>query len=481
MKLALQSSIQPKKITAPGPQGLPIVGNLPLLSKYKHQHQALTDLAKKYGDVFQIRIGVRPVVVLNGLETLRQALLKQQVDFAGRPNFYTLQAVFQGRAIGARDYGLLWKRHREITVNAMHIFLTRETTPIDKQVIEEAAELANIFLNYGGQPFDPEMDIGLNVANVMLRILFGERNSREDQDCIDLIKAAPGFIANVAGALIADFMPQARVFCEPGLKKFNHALNVMERLILKRVKAQWDSYDPENLQNMTHALFKAASEIDETEKQTLGLTEDLLVEASTQEMMGTALQPTFPLLRWTLLYMIAYPDVQAEVQQELDEVLGKEQQMGWEHRKKLPYTEACLFEIMRHVPCFPLTIPHATTTDTTLNGYFIPKNTPILVNLYSLTRDEHYWEEPEKFNPRRFLTESGEIREDLLDKYYPFGLGKRRCLGEHLGRLEMFIFFSNLMHRCKFEKVTGEILSFDGIPGTMLYPEKYQVIVKPRL
>jgi cytochrome P450 len=313
----------------------------------------------------------------------------------------------------------------------------------------------------------------------MFRILFGDKNCRDDEDCVALVKYAKDFAGNTVGSLIVDFMPQARILCGPGINKFLNATYIMERLILKKLKEHRESYDPENLKNMTDALLKAANEADESERQ-LGINESLLVEGTTQEMMGTGLQPMFPLLRWAVLYMIAYPDIQAQVQQELDAVIGKEQQVCFEDRSKLPFTEACIHEIMRHAPLFPVTIPHSTTTDTTINDYFIPKNTFVLVNLYSLTRDERYWKEPEKFEPRRFLTDRGKIRDDLVDKFYPFGLGKRRCFGEYLGRLEMFIFFSNLLHKCKIERVAGEKLSLDGVPGTMLHTEDYQIVVKPR-
>lgn len=479
MALKLQSFTQSKKI--PGAPVLPIIGSLPFLGK--HQYLTLTNLAKKHGDVFQIRIFSNTVVVLNRLETIRQALLRQQDDFAGRPQLYTLQNLIGGNSLGGRDYGLLWKRHREIAVSALHKFLDNKI--IEQQVMEEAFELMNILLNYKGQPFDPEIDLGLSVANVMSKILFGEKYSRDDQDLIALVQYAKVFTSNnTSGALIAAMnlinVPQVHKFFKQKLEKWLDITKLLQRVIIKKLKEHQASYNPENLRGVADALLKAASEIDESDKQTLGLTEERIARGTVEEMMGTGLQPIAPILRWILLYMIAYPDIQAEVQQELDSVVGREQRVYYEDRKKLPFTEACIYEILRHAPYFPITIPHSTTTDTTINGYFIPKDTSVLINLYSLTRDERYWEEPEKFNPQRFLTESGEVREDLLDKYYPFGLGKRRCLAEHLGRLEIFIFFSNLMHRCKFESFAGEQLSFEGIQGAVVTPKAHKVIVKRR-
>jgi cytochrome P450 len=481
MKLELRPSIQPKKITAPGPHGLPIIGNL--LSMGRYPYITFTNLAKEYGDIFQIHIFSQPVVVLNRLETIREALLKQQEDFAGRPDFFTLRNAVRGRAIGGREYGLQWKRHREITINALHMFVTSKTASLEQKVMEEASELVNIFLNYKGQPFEPTMEVNLSVANVMVQILFGERCNRDDQDFIAFTKFAKDFPQNSGGALLADFVPQTRIFFETfgqGLHKWRNALNMLEIFVLKKLKEYRDSYDPENLRGMVDALLKAVNELDESEKQTLNLTEKVIVEGTPQEMMGTGLQPIAPLICWAILYILANPDIQTKVHQELDTVVGRERQVCLADRKKLPFIEACIHEILRHAPSFPLALPNATTTDTTINGHFIPKDTPVFINLYGLTRDECYWEEPEKFNPHRFLTDTGEIREDLLDKYYPFGIGKRRCLGEYLGRIEIFTFIANLMQKCTFERVSGEQVSFEGTPGAILMPMNFKVIVKPR-
>ncbi len=476
MKLGLPYPTQSKKIPPPGPRGLPIVGMLPFMGD--RIHQTFTNLAKKYGDIYQIPMGFQTVVVLNGLETIRQAALDKQGDFAGRPRLYILETAARGLSVGAGDYGPRWKKHREIAGKAMHMFLCQPGV-IEQQVTEQAVELANTLLSYKGQPFDPESHIGLAVGGVIFRILFGERG-RDDEDFVEMVKLTKDFVITALDITKADFLPPTRIFYRKSFQQFNYIAALLERLILKKIKEHKDSHDPESLRDMTDALLKISSELDESEKQTLSLTEDLVVSATLQESFGSAIEPIVSVLNWAVFYMIAYPDIQAQIQQELDEVVGRERQPCYEDRKRLPFTEACIHEIMRHATLQPLGLPHYTTTDTTINGYFIPKNTTVFFNLYGLTRDERYWKEPEKFNPRRFLSESSEVRTDLLDRYYQFGIGKRRCIGENLSRLEIFMFLTNLMQKCKFESVAGEKLSFDGIPGFFVNPEKYKVIVKPR-
>ena len=476
MQLKLHSSSQSNQIKPPGPPPLPILGNLPLMSKFRHVR--FTNLAKKYGDIFQLHVFSRPIVVFNRIESIRQALQKE--NFAYRPNSLILKIAVNGRTIGGRDYGQLWKRHREITVNALHKAFSCNIDLIEQQVIQEAGKLANIFLSYEGQPFDPKLEMGISAGNALISIFFDEKNNRVDRDFIGFIKGIPKIVSNRVAAL-ADFVGPAGIFFAPFLLRNIGCVISFEKLMAKYEQANRRSYDPKNLRNVTDALLKAASEIDESEKQTLGLDESLLVGGTTRELVSTGTQFIFAILRWAVLYAIAYPEIQAQIQQELDEVIGRERSVRLEDRHKLPFTEAFIHEMLRHAPIVPFgPLPHAAGNDSTINGYFIAKKTPVLINLYSLTRDERYWQEPEKFNPHRFLSENGKIREDLLDKYYPFGIGKRRCFGEHLSRLEIFLFITNLMHQCKFARVAGEELSFNGKEGIIIHPKEYNVIVKPR-
>lgn len=54
-------------------------------------------------------------------------------------------------------------------------------------------------------------------------------------------------------------------------------------------------------------------------------------------------------------------------------------------------------------------------------GYTIPKGTVVLPNLWSVHRDHTVWDDPDSFNPTRFLDTEGK----LLRKecFIPFGIG----------------------------------------------------------
>ncbi|MGK7894096.1 MAG: cytochrome P450, partial [Xenococcus sp. (in: cyanobacteria)] len=475
------------KIAPPGPPALPFVGMLPFLGK--HLHLELHQLAKKYGNIFQLRVGGRKLIVLSGLETIKQALVKQQDSFNARAEFDIYQQPPQCTMLELKS-GEFWEKHHDAIIPVMHTFLGCKSDLHQSWVLEEAADLANIFINSAGQSFDPNFYLPLATLSFMQRLMFSRRGSLDDsEENTDFVaiahilsKIPPGTLDVTKIAIFpAIWRPLFILSRWKSLRNFAKAVTAMGDYVAKNVEQHGESFDPENLRDITDGLLKASSEQTESDQKNFRLSENDIVMGTLSQFTGAGTEFPRMILHWALLYMIIYPDIQAAIQQELDEVVGRDQQPSLNHRGKLPFTEACINEIFRHAS--PTNLPavtYGTISDTTLSGYFIPQKTPVLVNYYSLTRDERYWQEPEQFNPYRFLDENGKLRRNLLDKFYPFGIGPRRCLGEYLGRLQIFLFFTNLVHRCKFEQVSGEKLSLEPQPGFFAGPQKYRVIVKPR-
>ncbi|MFB2771964.1 cytochrome P450, partial [Pelatocladus sp. BLCC-F211] len=453
------TSTQLNKIAHPKPPTVHLVDMWPLLGK--HLHLALNQLAKKYGNIFQIRVGAKTLVVLNGLETIKEALVKQQDSFNARADFDIFQQPPQSQFLELKS-GESWRKHHTILGKIIHTFVVNRSDVFESWAIEEAVDLTNIFLKFSGKPFDPDLYMPLATLSCMQRQIFGKRGNLDDpQEDMEFVSTAYTlkYIPTVLEAVRLEHIPK---ICQPiyrlsrwkSLRNFLKGLAALEKYVSKNVDQHRESLDPENLRDITDALFKASSELTESDRNDLRLNENDIVNGSLMQLAGAGAGLASFMLRWGVLYMITHPAIQTAIHRELDEVVGREQQPSLEHRGKLPLMEACINEIFRHSSITTLPpITYATTTDVVLEGCFIPQNTPLLVNYYGLTRDERYWEEPEQFNPYRFLDENGKLRKNLLDKFYPFGIGSRRCIGEYIGRLLIFTFFTNLMHKCKFEKV----------------------------
>lgn len=88
----------------------------------------------------------------------------------------------------------------------------------------------------------------------------------------------------------------------------------------------------------------------------------------------------------------------------------------------MPYVEAVLHETLRYCNIVPLGIFRATSQDTVVHGYTIPKGTMVITNLYSVHFDEKYWSNPDVFCPERFIDCSGNFVK--LDAFLPFSVGR---------------------------------------------------------
>ena len=475
------------KIAPPGPPALPFVSMLPFLGK--HLHRELHQLAKKYGNIYQLHVGGRKLLVLNGLEAIKEGLVNQQGSFSARADFDLFKQPPQCYFMEMKN-GEFWKKHRNIVGRVMHTFVGGQSDILESWAIEEAADLANMFISFGDKPFNPNLYMPLATLSFMQRLLFNKRGSlNNSQEDTNFVATAHGLRKVANGALTLTNLEMVSVIWRPilmlshckSLRDFFQAVSAMEAYLSQNIKQHKESFAPENLRDITDALLKTSSEQTELDRKNFRLGPDDIVKGTLSQFAAAGTEFPKLILHWGLLYMISYPEIQAQIQKELDEVVGPEQQPSLSHRGKLPFTEACINEIFRHAsPTNVPAVPYETISDTTLLGYFIPQNTPVLVNYYSLTRDERYWEEPEQFNPYRFLDENGKLRKELLDKFYPFGIGPRRCIGEYLGLLQIFLFFTNLMHKCKFEKVAVEKLSLEPQPGFFMSPKDYRVVAKPR-
>lgn len=92
---------------------------------------------------------------------------------------------------------------------------------------------------------------------------------------------------------------------------------------------------------------------------------------------------------------------------------------------RMPFTEATMLEVLRKSSMVPLGLMHTALEDTEFKGYFLPKRTVLLFNLYEIHHNVEYWKDPQNFRPERFINEDGSFRKD--DHVIPFFTGKRSC------------------------------------------------------
>ena len=125
-----------------------------------------------------------------------------------------------------------------------------------------------------------------------------------------------------------------------------------------------------------------------------------------------------------------------------------------EDKQCLPYTMATIFEIQRcgNIATLGGSTMHRNLQATTLNGYYIPKNSYIAANFYAVHVDERSFPDPSRFDPTRFLSNDQKSVHRPAE-FIPFSIGKKSCPGESLANMELFLFFSNLVRQYDFQVI----------------------------
>lgn len=203
-----------KHLSLPGPWSFPIIGNL--LQLGDHPYLTFIEMRKKYGDVFLIKLGMVPVVVVNGMDMVKQVLLKDGEHFAGRPKMHTFSFLAEGKSFSfSVNYGESWKLHKKIASNALRTFSKAEAKAstcsclLEEHVIEEVSELVKVFAELTSKEgsFDPRNAITCAVANVVCALCFGKRYDHSDEEFIRIIKTNDDLLKASSAANPADFIP----------------------------------------------------------------------------------------------------------------------------------------------------------------------------------------------------------------------------------------------------------------------------------
>ncbi|XP_049633843.1 cytochrome P450 1A1-like [Suncus etruscus] len=460
----------------PGPWGWPLLGHA--LTLGKNPHLVLSRMSQLYGDVLEIRIGSTPVVVLSGLDTIRQALVRQGDDFKGRPDFYSFTLVTEGQSLTFNpDSGPVWAARRRLAQNALKSFAiasdptSSSSCYLEEHVSKEAEYLIGKFqeLMAGTGHFDAYRYVVVSVANVICAICFGQRFDHDDQEFLSLVDLSNEFGEIVASGNPADFIPILRYLPNPTLATFKDLNNKFYNLMQKMVKEHYKKFEKGHIRDITDSLIDHCQDKKLDENANMQLSDEKIVNV-VMDLFGAGFDTVTTALSWALLYLVTNPGIQKKIQKELDTVIGGVRQPRLSDRFQLPYLEAFILETFRHSSFVPFTIPHSTTRDTSLLGFYIPKERCIFVNQWQINHDPKLWDDPSAFRPERFLTEDGTIDKTASEKVILFGMGKRKCLGETIARWEIFLFLAILLQRVEFSVTPGVEVDLTPIYGlTMKY------------
>ncbi|XP_062127854.1 probable cytochrome P450 305a1 [Drosophila sulfurigaster albostrigata] len=482
---SLVKSMRRPKNFPPGPGFLPWLGNTLQFRREARaaggQHKLFEQWSKRYqSQLLGLKLGQEYVVVALGHELVREVQLQEV--FEGRPDnfFLRLRTMGTRKGITCTD-GQLWYEHRNFAMKQMrHVGYGR--SQMEQQIEHEADELLQQLSATQAAPIEPVNWLAQSVLNVLWCLIAGERIANaEDSTLHRLLELMNrrSRLFDISGGLLAQF-PWLRHVAPNRtgynlIRELNAELHGFFMVTINEHRRRMLECEKRGEQLPESDLIYAYLLEMQQQKQNSNSFNETQLVMTILDFFIAGSQTTSNTINLALMVLAMRPDVQQQLHAEVA-ANTSETTDAFPHlsrREAFHYMDAFIMEVQRFFHITPITGPRRALWNTKLGQYDIPRNATILISLRSVHLDEAHWKEPHEFRPERFIDGAGKCCKD--EYFMPFGLGRRRCLGDALARACIFSFLVRIVQHFRIVLPAGETPSFVLQPGITLTPKPYKV------
>ncbi|XP_023525669.1 cytochrome P450 705A22-like [Cucurbita pepo subsp. pepo] len=416
----------------PSPPALPLIGHLHYFSPYVSK--SFHNLVTRYGDLLFLRLGnIRCLVVASA--TYAEEIYKiQDVTFSSRPKFaFGDELPYANAGFFGAEYGGYWRFMKKLTMTEL---LSQRQVERSRGVRRDEMVKFLVKLAECGERNDA-VDLGAELIrlanNSICRLLMSTRccgNDDEAETIRTLVRETMEVATKVSFGNVFGGPLEKLAFWLFGRQVRDLTLRydeILEKVLKQHEhRAKEDDFDREDRDLMDILLRVYRDENSEfkiTRTHIKAFFLDLLLGGT-----GTSTE----VAQWVMSELLNHPKVFNKLRNEIDSVIGTTKLVGEDDVPNLPYLQAVVKETLRLYPAVPIAM-RACRQDCKINGFDVPKDTMVAVNLFTIMRDPKVWENPNEFDPERFTGEERyEIKGQQSFKFVPFGGGRRACPGSTL-------------------------------------------------
>ncbi|PFH48459.1 hypothetical protein AMATHDRAFT_5761 [Amanita thiersii Skay4041] len=469
----------------PGPEGLPLIG----LWKLPSDKPWLTyggDWAKKYGDMIFFKSFMSSFLVLNSAKRVRDIMDQRSSRYSSRPHLVMIMELMGWEDnFALMPYGSRWRRRRRAFHESFH------SGVISQYQSSQTREVQTFLHNLLGTPQHFKSHIRFMFGATILDIIYGIKvmdwknvylTATEESVAGAVTAVTPGsFLVDVIPALkyVPSWFPGA------GFKRFAE----YQKRLYQFTTLDTFKYVKESIANGTarpSVVGNTLQHLSEDMPDDARREEEAIVRQMAIVAYSAGIDTSSAATLTFFCAMAMYPDVQKKAQMEIDAVVGHDRLPSLEDRDSLHYVNAIVKEITRWLPTAPLGLPHQSTEDDVYDGYFIPKGTVIIGNIWSIMRDPEMFPEPEEFRPERFLKNGKFCLSSALDpQTVVFGFGRRICPGRFLSDSLLYLTVASVLATFDILPPVDEHghlvnLSIETTGGLVAHPIADKYSIKPR-
>ncbi|KAF7847357.1 hypothetical protein BT93_L3057 [Corymbia citriodora subsp. variegata] len=470
-----------KRNLPPAPPSLPIIGHL-LLVKEPVQ-RTLQSLSDRYGPVFSLSFGSRPVVIVSSPSAAEECFTKNDVVLANRPCMLAGEIMlYSNTTISTAPYGPHWRNLRRLTtleILAPHCLASSLTVRQEevRLLVRSLYEVASSARDSGCARVEMRSRLQEMSFSIIMRMISGKRYFGAAADAGDA-KVARQFrevineIFELSGTDPGDFLPVLRKVVdlkgrERRMVDVAKRSDVILQGMIDELRSRRKRSDGDRKVESKMMIDYMLSE---------GYSDDI-IKGHILTILCAGTDTSAVTIEWTMSLLLNHPNIMQKAQAELDDIVGRDCLVDEADIHKLPYLQNIINEALRLFPPAPLLVPHESAKDCMIGGFDVPRGTMILVNAWAIQRDPKVWDDPTSFKPERYEG----LKEDHAYRLLPFGMGRRSCPGVGLANRVVGLTLAALIQCFEWERVSEEPVDLsEGTGMTMPKREPLEAMCKAR-
>ena len=450
---------RPKTPAPPTPPSAGLKGIFALARSGPARLAGLTEMVKRHGEIFFVGVKGRPggQLIVSDAEAAHRILVANQRNYPKSPMYQMLEP-FIGKGLVTSE-GELWRRQRRLAQPAFHKPQIAAMASTMTGVAEETADRWQGFADRG-----ETVDVAAQMARLTLAIAARTLFGADLAGGLDTFGTDLTEVLRWADKQTTSLVSLPRTWPTPGNLRFRRALARLDATVWRIIDARRAAPEPGT---DLLGMLLSARDADTGEGM-----DDQQLRDEVMTLLLAGHETTANTLAWTFLLLGKNPEAAARLHAELDTVLAG-RTPSLEDLSRLGYTTRVIDEALRLYPP-AWAVGRRAADDDTLCGYEVAKGTDITLSIYSIHRSPEYWENPDAFDPDRFLPERSEGRPRLA--FLPFGAGPRQCMGNHFALAEAPLVLATLAQRFEVKVAEGHRVAIDptltlrplgGVPATL--------------
>jgi enediyne biosynthesis protein E7 len=414
----------------PHPKDYPVLGSVP--SFIRDTPQTFVDGWKECGDVVRFR-GIRPMVLVSHPDSVKHVLEDNSENYRRSDTVTEALSMLLGESSFTAQ-GDAWRRRARF----VHPLLSPDRIPRLSERVAAAAAAMSERLDRAAESgqtvdlYDEALTMSLDAA---ARILFGEGRGGDFDRFREAAVTANEYV--IAKTMAVGGPPDVRV--RPAYRRYLRAVAALDQTIGAVTAERRGQASDDLVSRLVEAQGDDGQRLSDQE-----IREEAVTFVQTMHA-GIA-----SAVMWCLVLLAEHPEARARVLSELEDAVGDGPPPA-DATRELRFLGAVIDEMLRLYPSlwiFAL-VPAA---DDVIGGYDVPAGMSVVISPYITHRHTEFWDDPEQFDPGRFL-EPSPARHPYA--YFPFSGGPRRCPASDLALAMVRVAVATIVPRCRIELVPG--------------------------